>query len=76
MLVKVLIFILYAYFAWWLYFERLKFGDLTLIRQIHQSFQSSSFWFYGTPCVCVPGTIIWTTQDIATKLGIYGNVSG
>ena len=34
MLVKALIFcfISYAYFAWWLYFERLKFGDLTLIR--------------------------------------------
>ena len=27
-------FILYAYFAWWLYFERLKFGDLIPIRQI------------------------------------------
>ena len=30
-------FILYAYFAWWL-----KFGDLTPICQIRQS-----FWFYG-----------------------------
>ena len=30
-------------FTWWLYFERFKFGDFTLIRQIRQSFQ-----FYGT----------------------------
>ena len=33
---------MYTYFAWWLYFERVKFGDLTPICQIRQS-----FWFYG-----------------------------
>ena len=32
-----------ANFAWWLYFERFKFGDFTLIRQIRQSFHSSKF---------------------------------
>ena len=43
MLVKALVFVLYwyAYFAWWLYFERLKFSDLTPISQICQSFHSS-----------------------------------
>ena len=35
MLVKRLF--LYAYFAWWLYLERLKFGDLTPIRQSSHS---------------------------------------
>ena len=55
MLVKSAYFVLYcstfisnklfegAYFVWWLYFERLKFDDLTLIRQIRQSFHSSMF---------------------------------
>ena len=37
-----------SYFAWWLYFERFKFGDLTLIRQIRQSFR-----FYGIVCVAM-----------------------
>ena len=34
-----------AYFAWWLYFKGLKFGDLTRIRQIRSTRQS--FWFHG-----------------------------
>ena len=45
MLVKALIFVLYCtliLLSAWLYFERLKFGDLIPIRQIHQSFR-----FYG-----------------------------
>ena len=29
-----------AYHAWWLYFERLRFGNLIPIRQIRQSFHS------------------------------------
>ena len=36
-------FILCAYFAWRLYFKRLKFGDLTPIHQIRPSFHSSKF---------------------------------
>ena len=46
-----------AYFAWWLYFERLKFGDLTTMCQIRQSFHSPKFLVLRYRVFPVPGII-------------------